>query len=98
MIIIIDDKQQKSALVNMVRTLFKHDNDVVTLSPEDVRSHAGSVLKAARPAASGLTIDAKAQAVKMLKAGYATEAITVKTGLRAPVIRAYKAHITMGTY
>lgn len=41
---------------------------------------------------------AKKEAVELLKKGKTVDEVAATTGLRKPVVRAYKAHITMGTY
>lgn len=42
--------------------------------------------------------EGKTEAIELLKQGVATEEVAKKTGLSMPKVRAYKAHITMGTY
>lgn len=52
------------------------------------KSHAGN----------GMEAEVKTEAIELLKQGVTTEAVSKKTGLPMPKVRAYKAHITMGTY
>ncbi len=103
MVIIIDASNYGKIVRDMVKLLIQHGaeaNDAKSYHIGDEKSEAKSRNQGTSEH-SNISVQsntAKQQAIQLLKAGRSVDEVVKTTGLKKPTIRAYKAHLTMGTY
>jgi DNA-binding NarL/FixJ family response regulator len=86
MIIIIDDSDCEALLRAVVKLITPHGikiSDTELPHKQETAGQGGNI---------------KNSAIQLLNSGISTEEVAKATGLKESTVRAYKAHLTMGTY